>query len=94
MTEIKTFKEAYAVLQKHAQTLRSQQEPDIDNLTTIVSESLAAHKICKDRIDAVERALEESLGAVRIEGEAGSSAQRPSRPVLSGGPGEDDDVPF
>ena len=59
MTEMKTFREAYAVLQKHAQTLRSQQEPDIDNLTTIVSESLAAHKICKERIDAVEKALED-----------------------------------
>jgi len=59
MSEKKTFKEAYAVLQKHAQTLRSQQEPDIDNLTTIVSESLAAHKVCKERIDAVEKALEQ-----------------------------------
>ena len=42
MSDRKTFKEAYAILQKHAQTLRSQQEPDIDNLTTIVSESVAA----------------------------------------------------
>lgn len=49
MSEVKTFKDAYAVLQRHAQTLRSQQEPDIDNLTTIVSESLAAHKVCKGR---------------------------------------------
>ena len=44
MTEMKTFREAYAVLQKHAQTLRSQQEPDIDNLTTIVSESVAQQR--------------------------------------------------
>jgi hypothetical protein len=55
MSEMKTFREAYAVLQKHAQTLRSQQEPDIDNLTTIVSESLAAHKVCKERTKAVRR---------------------------------------
>ena len=91
MSEMKTFKEAYAVLQKHAQTLRSQQEPDIDNLTTIVSESLAAHKVCKERIDAVEKALEQSLGSAQIEGggaEAGQSS--PSRPS----PGRDDDVPF
>lgn len=35
MSNDKTFKEAYATLQKHAQALRSKQEPDIDNLTTI-----------------------------------------------------------
>ena len=46
-------------MQKHAQTLRSQEEPDIDNLTTIVSESVEAYKVCKERIDAVEKALEQ-----------------------------------
>ena len=57
MNDGKTFKEAYGTLQKHAQALRSQQEPDIDNLTTIVTESVAAYKVCKQRIDAVEKAL-------------------------------------
>ena len=76
MSEMKTFKEAYAILQKHAQTLRSQQEPDIDNLTTIVSESLAAHKVCKERIDAVEKALEQALGNAQIEGGTEDTAQR------------------
>ncbi len=94
MTEMKTFKDAYAVLQKHAQTLRSQQEPDIDNLTTIVSESLAAHKLCKERIDAVEKALEESLGAAHIENDSSGQAQRSSRPGTGGAAGGDDDVPF
>ncbi len=94
MTEMKTFKDAYAVLQKHAQTLRSQQEPDIDNLTTIVSESLAAHKLCKERIDAVEKALEESLGAAPIEDDSGGQAQRSSRPGTGGAADGDDDVPF
>jgi exodeoxyribonuclease VII small subunit len=61
MSEDKTFREAYATLQKHAQTLRSQQEPDIDNLTTIVTESVEAYKVCKQRIDAVEKALEQAL---------------------------------
>ena len=92
MSEMKTFREAYAVLQKHAQTLRSQQEPDIDNLTTIVSESLAAHKICKERIDAVEKALEESLGAAQIESDAVSGQRSPRSG--SGGAAGDDDVPF
>ena len=94
MTEMKTFKDAYAVLQKHAQTLRSQQEPDIDNLTTIVSESLAAHKLCKERIDAVEKALEESLGAAKIEHDSGRQAQRSSLPGSGGVADGDDDVPF
>ena len=85
MTEMKTFKDAYAVLQKHAQTLRSQQEPDIDNLTTIVSESLAAHKLCKERIDAVEKALEESLGAAQFETDSSRQVQRSSLPGTGGG---------
>ena len=94
MTEMKTFKDAYAVLQKHAQTLRSQQEPDIDNLTTIVSESLAVHKLCKERIDAVEKALEESLGAAQVENDSGGQAQRTSLPGTGGAADGDDDVPI
>ena len=95
MSEEKTFREAYATLQKHAQTLRSQQEPDIDNLTTIVSESLAAHKICKERIDAVEKALEESLGAAQqVQSDAGSGAQRSPRSESSDDPAGNDEIPF
>ncbi len=93
MSEMKTFKEAYAVLQKHAQTLRTQQEPDIDNLTTIVSESLAAHKVCKERIDAVEKALEQSLGNAQIEGGGAGSDQRPGSPA-GDPPDSENDVPF
>jgi exodeoxyribonuclease VII small subunit len=58
----KTFKEAYGVLQQHAQTLRTQQEPNIDDLLSIVTESVDAYKVCKERIDAVEKALEKALG--------------------------------
>ena len=98
MSNGKTFKEAYGTLQRHAQTLRSQQEPDIDNLTTIVTESVEAYKVCKERIDAVEKALEQSLGSAQIESAAESSDQptvgsAASRP--NGGCGNgDDDVPF
>jgi len=35
----KTFKEAYGTLQQHAQALRNQQEPNIDDLLSIVTES-------------------------------------------------------
>lgn len=93
MTEMKTFKDAYAVLQKHAQALRSQQEPDIDNLTTMVTESLAAHKICKERIDAVEKALEESLGATQTGRDADDDTQQ-SGSASRGASDEVDDVPF
>jgi len=67
MTQTKTFKEAYAVLQKHAQTLREQREPNIDDLLQIVTESVAAYKVCQERIDAVERALEATLSSVGAE---------------------------
>lgn len=57
----KTFKQAYGVLQQHAQTLRNQQEPNIDDLLTIVTESVDAYKVCQVRIDAVDKALEKAL---------------------------------
>ena len=56
-----TFKQAYGVLQQHAQTLRNQQEPNIDDLLAIVTESVQAYKICQTRIEAVEKALEKAL---------------------------------
>jgi len=98
VSEARTFREAYATLQKHAQTLRSQQEPDIDNLTTIVSESVEAYKVCKQRIDAVEKALEQALGNAQIESDANDGDQRrvegsgSSRP--RGGSAGGDDIPF
>jgi exodeoxyribonuclease VII small subunit len=58
-----TFREAYAVLQSCADTLRNQREPNIDDLLGIVQRSSQAYQICRDRIDAVERALAETLGA-------------------------------
>jgi exodeoxyribonuclease VII small subunit len=56
-----TFKQAYGVLQRHAQTLRDQREPNIDDLLTIVTESVQAYKVCQQRIEAVEKALEKAL---------------------------------
>lgn len=78
-----TFKDAYGVLQQHAQTLRDQTEPNIDDLLTIVTESVAAYKVCQTRIDAVEKALEKALG----HADEGGSGQQHS--------GDDpDDIPF
>lgn len=58
-----TFKEAYGTLQKHAATLRDQREPNIDDLLRVVTESVAAYKVCQERIEAVEKALQAALGS-------------------------------
>ena len=56
-----TFKEAYGTLQKHAATLRDQKEPNIDDLLQVVTDSVAAYRICNERINAVEKALQAAL---------------------------------
>lgn len=66
MTE-KTFKQAYGVLHQHAETLRNQSEPNIDDLLTIVQESVDAYKTCQSRIEAVEKALEQALGGAGVD---------------------------
>lgn len=73
MSDETTFKEAYGVLQRHAQTLREQREPNIDDLLQIVTESVAAYRVCQERIDAVEKALDATLSS--LDGE-----QTPHRP--------------
>lgn len=91
--EPKTFREAYAVLSGHAETLREQTEPNIDELLAIVTESMAAYKVCQTRIDAVDKALKEALRDV-------DGAERPGRPALadpdaaSDDDDAEDDVPF
>jgi exodeoxyribonuclease VII small subunit len=70
----KTFKDAYGVLQRHSEALRNQREPNIDDLLTIVTESVEAYKPCTSGIDAVEQALEQALGGAGI---AASSAGGP-----------------
>lgn len=57
------FKENYAILKNIADTLRSQQEPDIDALVPLVDQATQAYKACQARIDAVNAALEERLGS-------------------------------
>ncbi len=60
----KTFRQAYGVLQRHAQTLREQDEPDLDQLLTLVTESVSAYRVCQQRIAAVEQALDKALAGV------------------------------
>lgn len=96
MTE-PTFKQAYGTLQRHAEALRTQREPNIDDLLTIVTESVDAYKVCKKRIDAVEKALEQALGSTGVDAApvaevAGSTVRPPSS--AGGGVADDDDIPF
>lgn len=56
-----TFKDGYEILKKNAELLESQKEPDMDNLMKIVEESMTAYKACKSRVDAVQRALNETF---------------------------------
>jgi exodeoxyribonuclease VII small subunit len=62
-----TFREAYGILQRHADSLRNQEEPNIDELLTVVTESVDAYKVCKERIDAVEKALEQALSSAGVD---------------------------
>lgn len=92
-----TFKQSYGVLQRHAQTLRKQTDPNIDDLLTIVEESVAAYKVCQTRIDAVEKALEKALGGAQQQSK--DAAAEPPRAKASersaGAPeGIGDDIPF
>lgn len=94
-----TFKEAWGVLQKHAQTLRNQSEPNIDDLLGIVTESVQAYKVCVSRVEAVERALEEALkDSAQPRTQTPSSGSPPtSSPNATPSPtdaGDPDDVPF
>ena len=90
-----TFKESYCVLQRHAQTLRTQTEPNIDDLLSIVEESVAAYKVCQERIDAVEQALEKALLNAQQQ-PGGPKAQKPGANVSADSQAVDfdDDIPF
>jgi exodeoxyribonuclease VII small subunit len=106
----RSFREAYGVLQQHAQTLREQDEPNIDDLLMIVTESVQAYQVCKARIDAVEAALKATLEGVSAGAPApvaqppapssGTHPQRlarstpPSSPPAAGFDTMDDDIPF
>ncbi|MBT2304567.1 hypothetical protein J7E70_29530 [Variovorax paradoxus] len=88
----KSFRDAYGVLQQHAETLRDQAEPNIDDLLTIVTESVDAYKVCKERIDAVEAALKAALDGAGVAPSAQSSLPASERvaegPAKRAAPGE------
>lgn len=88
-----TFKQAYGVLQQHAQTLRDQREPNIDDLLTIVTESVQAYKVCQERIEAVEKALEKALGGTQAV-PSSSSLPALKTPAPAAALDDLDDIPF
>lgn len=90
-----TFKESYSILQRHAETLRKQSEPNIDDLLRIVEESVAAYKVCQERIDAVETALEKALGGAQ-QRTTDDKILKPgaSAPSATQAPDGEDDIPF
>ena len=52
-----SYQENYQKLKKIAETMREQQEPDIDQLIDLVNQATEAYKKCQARIEAVEKAL-------------------------------------
>lgn len=90
----KTFKDAYGVLQQHAETLREQQEPNIDDLLNIVTESVNAYKVCKERIEAVEKALEEALSDTGAPTKESARSARQMPPLPPHIADDDGDIPF
>ena len=87
-----TFKQAYGVLQHHAQTLREQREPNIDDLLTIVTESVQAYKVCQERIEAVEKALEKALSDTQAPPASRPPSVKAAAPAVFAD--DSDDIPF
>lgn len=69
-----SFNDAFQVLQRNAETLRRQTEPDIDRRVPLVEESLQAYAICKQRLEAVRQALEAQLGPEAAQDDAATLA--------------------
>ena len=49
------------ILRTIAERLRTETEIDIDELIPLVDQASAAYKICRERVDAVEKLIKERL---------------------------------
>ena len=82
----KTFKTHYDNLRTIAEKMRSQQEPDIDQLIPMVDSALGSYKICKERLDnvrklvGIHRARYLLTGAAPISPERSAVTARQARP--------------
>lgn len=52
-----SYQKNYQKLKKIAETMRDQEEPDIDQLVAMVNEATKAYQNCQARIESVEKAL-------------------------------------
>lgn len=55
------YKQAFALLKRNAEKLRSEDEIDIDELVPIVEESSKAYGVVKARIEAAQKALAQHM---------------------------------
>ena len=62
MNDSQSYRDNYEKLRAIAQRLASDEVVDIDELVPLVDEASAAYKVCRARIEAVEKALAERLG--------------------------------
>lgn len=65
-----SFKDAYHILKTNADALEATDTLDIDNLVSVVEESIAAYKVCQERIAAVEQALQKVFIDNQVDNEA------------------------
>ncbi|AKP73478.1 hypothetical protein Psal006b_02158 [Piscirickettsia salmonis] len=57
-TNSKKFQDNYMVLKDVAEHLRTQTEPDIDELIPMIKRASQAYQTCKQRLEAVRNELE------------------------------------
>ncbi|MFA6309995.1 MAG: exodeoxyribonuclease VII small subunit [Sterolibacterium sp.] len=58
-----TFKTHYDNLRGIAEKMRSQTEPNIDELLPLVDSALKSHSVCAERLATVKKLLDERFGA-------------------------------
>jgi exodeoxyribonuclease VII small subunit len=56
-----TYAENRAKLKEISEKLKNSEDIDIDSLIPMIEEATSAYKICKERIDQVEKLLQEKL---------------------------------
>jgi len=56
-----SFNKNYDILKNIAETLRTQREPNIDELIPMIENATKAYKICQERLEAVKIALNQYL---------------------------------
>ena len=61
--ETETFKQHYDNLRRIAEQMRSQSDPNIDELIPMVDSALKSHAVCSARLKNVKQMLDERFGA-------------------------------